>query len=398
MKNSTKKRFFLCISAIALLLLGSLGCSLSSSTISDPPAEPAVVTVVVTPTPAPLADESASVQAFQSRIIEVYKAVSPAVVNITNRGYAYSFFGLVIPQEGSGSGFIYDTEGHIVTNYHVIKNAEELIVTLADGQVYNATIVGVDPSNDLAVVHIDAGANLPAPIALGNSDKLEVGQFVLAIGNPFGLEQTLTSGVISALGRVIKSSDGFIGEAIQTDAAINPGNSGGPLLDLNGHVVGVNSQIISPSGASAGIGFAVSGNTVQRVVTELIARGYYPHPWVGAEMVALTPALKQTLNRAGVDVPVDAGLLVLETTAGGPAERAGIQGGDRVVRIGRYQVPVGGDIITAVNGQSVTDLEAWTVYLETQTTVGDTVQVDILRDGATQTVSVNLAEQPGMGQ
>lgn len=164
---------------IGVLLSIGLGCSLTNPAPATPPAEPVVVTVVATPTLAPLADESDGVQAFQSRIIEVYKTVSPAVVNITNRGYAYSFFGLVIPQEGSGSGFIYDTEGHIVTNYHVIENAEELIVTLANGQTYDAKVVGVDQSNDLAVLHIDAGTDLPAPIALGDSDALEVGQFVL---------------------------------------------------------------------------------------------------------------------------------------------------------------------------------------------------------------------------
>lgn len=387
---------------VAALLLVTLSCSKTGP--ATPTAAPAVVTVVATPTPGALpplvaGDESAGVLALQARIIAVYKTTSPAVVNITNRGYAYGFFGLVIPQEGSGSGFVYDARGHIVTNYHVIANAEELIVTLASGQAYNATVVGVDQSNDLAVLRIDAGADLPAPVALGDSEMLEIGQFVLAIGNPFGLEQTLTTGVISALGRVIKSSEGnFTGEAIQTDAAINPGNSGGPLLDLNGHVVGVNSQIISPSGASAGIGFAISANTVQRVVPELIARGYYPHPWVGAEMVALTPAIVEMFARAGIALPTDTGLLVLSTAAGGPADRAGIRGGTRIVRMGRYQVPVGGDILTAINGRPVSDLEAWTIYLETQTTVGDVVQIEFLRDGATQTVSVTLAEQPGMGQ
>ncbi len=386
-----------------LFLLVGLGCRITGPSTVPATAAPVAVMVVATPTPSALptlnaADNAGDVQAFQSRIIAVYKTTSPAVVNITNRSYAYSFFGQVVPQEGSGSGFVYDTEGHIVTNYHVIANAEELIVTLAGGQTYNAEIVGVDQSNDLAVLHIDAGADLPAPIALGNSDALQVGQFVLAIGNPFGLEQTLTTGVISALGRVIESSEGFAGEAIQTDAAINPGNSGGPLLDLNGHVVGVNSQIISPSGASAGIGFAISANTVLRVVPELIARGYYPHPWIGADMVALTPSITEMFSRAGMNIPVDTGLLVLQTTSGGPADQAGIRGGSRMVRIGRYQVPVGGDIITAINGQPVEDLEAWTIYLETQTTIGDTVQVDILRDGVTQTVSVTLAEQPGMGQ
>ncbi len=384
------------VGIIALLFFVGLGCRM----VSPPTPEPTLETIVVTTTPTaaptlpPIGDETAAVQALQSRFTAVYKTTSPSVVNITNRGYAYGMFGMVVPQEGSGSGFVYDATGHIVTNYHVIENAEELLVTFSTGQVYAAEVVGVDSMNDLAVLRIDAGADLPAPLALGNSDALEVGQFVLAIGNPFGLEQTLTTGVISALGRVIESEEGFIGEAIQTDAAINPGNSGGPLLDLEGRIVGVNSQIISTGGDSAGIGFAVSVNTVQRVVSELIARGYYPHPWMGVEMVALTPSIARMFRDAGMELPVETGLLVLEVTQNGPAQNGGIRGGDRIVRMGRYQVPVGGDIITAVDGQPIGDMEAWTIYLETQTSVGDTVQVTLLRDGVEQTAPVVLAEQP----
>ena len=395
------RKLWTIVSICVLFLLG-LGCGLPSLATPTPAPLP-TATAVPTPTAVPPVatlipgdslDETIAVQALQSRIVDVYKAVSPSVVNITNRSYAYSFFGQVVPQEGSGSGFVFDTRGHIVTNYHVIEDAEELLVTFSDGQVYVAEIVGTDPMNDLAVIHIDAGAELPSPVAVGDSDALEVGQFVLAIGNPFGLEQTLTTGVVSALGRVIESDEGFIGEVIQTDAAINPGNSGGPLLDLNGHVVGVNSQIVSPSGASAGIGFAVSGGTVSRVVSAIIEQGYFPHPWVGTQMVTLTPSVADWFREAGMDVPVDAGLLVLDIVGGSPAAQAGIRGGSRVVRMGRYQVAVGGDIITALDGQPVDDYEAWTIYLETQTAVGDTVQITLIRDGAEQTLSVVLAERP----
>jgi S1-C subfamily serine protease len=301
-----------------------------------------------------------------------------------------------VPEEGTGSGFVYDTEGHIVTNYHVIEDAEELLVTLADGQVYDATVVGSDPGNDLAVIQIDAGADLPAPLALGDSDSLRVGQFVVAIGNPYGLEQTLTTGVVSALGRVIEGAEdgSFIGEAIQTDAAINPGNSGGPLLNLQGHVVGVNSQIISPSGASSGIGFAVSANTVRRVVPQLIAQGYYAHPWLGIDTVDLTSSVTGVLRDAGVDVSVNSGLLVLDVTAGGPADKAGVQGGSRWARVGRYQFPVGGDVITAVDGQPVDGLEALTVYLEGEKAVGDSVELTIIRDEETITIPVTLGQEP----
>lgn len=324
----------------------------------------------------------------------VYEQAAPAVVNITARAIAYDFFMRPIPQEGTGSGFLYDAEGHIVTNYHVVENAEELAVTLADGRTYPATIVGIDPPNDLATIRVEA-QDLPQPLALGDSDALRVGQFVLAIGNPFGQEGTLTIGVISALGRIIESPDGgFIGEAIQTDAAINPGNSGGPLLDLRGHVIGVNSQIISPSGASASIGFAVSANTVKRVVPELIIRGSYPHPWLAVSLVPFDAQGAQLLRQAGMDVPVDQGLLITEVVPGSPAAEAGIRGADQVVRIGRYRIPIGGDIITAIDNRPIVAMKELHVYLETETQVGDAVVVTIIRDGQVQQIQVTLTERP----
>ena len=397
--KSTKYRN-LTIAFFVLLLVGS-GCRLvlPAPVLVEPTATPTEVppTATIAPPPVePMPDEAKALNLLEAQVIAIYETVGPAVVNVTNRGYAYDFFMRPVPQEGGGSGFLIDKEGHIVTNYHVIENAEELLVTLANGQVYEATVVGVDPSNDLAVIGIDAPEALPEPVAFGDSGRLRVGQFVVAIGNPFGLEQTLTIGVISALGRVIQSPEDnrFIGEAIQTDAAINPGNSGGPLLDLKGHVIGVNSQIISPSQASAGVGFAVSASTVQRVVPELIARGYYPHPWLGAQMLPLTPALAKVFREAEMNVPVDSGLLVLEAVSDTPAERAGIRGGERLVQIGRYRVPLDGDIIVGINGEPVEDFEELTVYLETRTRVGDVVEVTIIRDGQEQSIPVMLGERP----
>ncbi len=344
-----------------------------------------------------LLDEAQAAYALEALVIERYDEASPAVVNITSRIYVtYRFMGTV-PEEGTGSGFVYDTEGHIVTNYHVIEDAEELRVTLAGGQVCEAKVVGSDPTNDLAVLQIEAGEDLPEPLVLGSSSDLRVGQFVIAIGNPFGLDHTLTTGVVSALGRVIESpeDDRFIGEAIQTDAAINPGNSGGPLLDLNGRVIGVNSQIISPSGASSGIGFAVSADTVQRVVPQLIASGYYAHPWLGANMMPLTSSVIEVLRDVGAEVPVDHGLLVLDTDAGSPADEAGIQGASHWVRIGpRSQLPVGGDIITSIDGQPVTDLQTLMIYLEMETAIGDKVELTIVRGKEELVLPVTLAEQP----
>ncbi|HEC34804.1 MAG TPA: PDZ domain-containing protein [Chloroflexi bacterium] len=387
-------RITLALAAIALIL-ATLACSLPTVTTPAPALTP---TVPPTPTAAPPqvtpvpAAEPANV--LEAQVVEVYDHAAPSVVNITSHSYAYDFFMRPIPQEGTGSGFIYDTEGHIVTNYHVVENAESVSVALASGEVYEAEIVGTDPSSDLAVLRI-AASSLPDPIPLGDSDQLRVGQFVIAIGNPFGQEGTLTVGVISALGRVIESPDGrFIGEAIQTDAAINPGNSGGPLLDLQGRVIGVNSQIISPSRASAGIGFAVSSNTVRRVVPQLIAHGRYPHPWLGVYIVPFDAAGAYILREAGMDVPVEQGLLVTEVMPDSPADAAGIRGADRLVRVHNRNIPVGGDIISAINGEPITDFKELTLYLESEVQVGDTVEVTLIRDGQEITVTVTLAERP----
>jgi S1-C subfamily serine protease len=377
--------------AIVVLVGAAMGCINSGQVLApDVTPVPTSAPIVTRVTPAP-AEKPAN--ELEAQVGAVYEQADPAVVNITARAIAYDFFMRPIPQEGTGSGFLCDGAGHIVTNYHVVQNAESVSVALSNGEVYDAVIVGVDPSTDLAVLHIEA-ETLPDPIPLADSDQLRVGQFVLAIGNPFGQEGTLTVGVISALGRIIESPEGgFIGEAIQTDAAINPGNSGGPLLDLRGRLIGVNSQIISPSRASAGIGFAVSSNTVARVVPELIARGRYPHPWLGAELAPFDAQGAQLLREAGMEVPVDQGLLVTEVAPGSPAAEAGVRGASQLVRLGRYQIPVGGDIITAINDEPVADLKGLNVYLETETQVGDTVEVTIIRDGQTQNVQVTLTER-----
>jgi len=381
--------------AIVALVSATLGCALTDEFLipADTPEPPPNPTPTQAPPPVPpISEEPAN--ALEGQVTTVYELAGPAVVNITNLSYAYDVFMRSVPQEGSGSGFIYDTDGHIITNYHVVENADELSVALEDGRIFPATLVGADPSNDLAVIRIEA-EGLPQPISLGDSDALNVGQFVIAIGNPFGQVGTLTVGVVSALGRIIQSPDGrFIGEAVQTDAAINPGNSGGPLLDLRGQVIGVNSQIISPSRASAGIGFAVPSNTVRRVVPQLIARGRYSHPWMGVGPVSLTSEWAQALREAGMEVPVEQGLIVVEVSSGGPADRAGIRGPAQIVRVGNVRVPVGMDILTAVNGEPVTNFQELTVYLESETQVGDTVEVTIIRDGVEQTARVTLAERP----
>jgi len=395
MTTIKEKSWIAILTAVVALVGATLGCGLPAE-LPLPSATPTPA-LPPTPTPAlpqvsPIPDEPANT--LEAQIEAVYHLAGPAVVNITSRSYAYDFFLNPIPQEGAGSGFVYDAEGHIVTNYHVVENAEELSVALASGEVYPAQVVGVDPSNDLAVIHIET-ENLPAPVPLGDSDQLRVGQFVVAIGNPFGQEGTLTVGVISALGRVIQSPDGrFIGEAIQTDAAINPGNSGGPLLDLRGRVIGVNSQIVSTSRSSAGIGFAVPINTVRRVVPQLIAQGRYAHPWLGVEYLPLTPEWARAFRQAGMEMPVDEGLLVTRVAPGGPADQAGIRGGDQLVRLGNVRVPLGGDILIALNGEPVTDSKELIVYLETQTQVGDAIEVTIIRGREERSIQVTLTERP----
>jgi S1-C subfamily serine protease len=378
---------------VLTLLLGLTSCRFVNNT---PPTTTPVPTPTAVLVPTPTLQPSPSLIALEGEVVEVYQSAGPGVVHITSRSYTYDFFLNPVPQEGTGSGFVYDTEGHIVTNYHVVEGAEELSVTLADETMVPAEVVGVDPSNDLAVIRVDVPAGSLHPIPLGQSDGLRVGQFVVAIGNPFGLERTLTVGVISALERIIESPDeSFIGEIIQTDAAINPGNSGGPLLDLFGQVIGVNTAIFSPSRASAGIGFAVPVNTVRRVVPELIAQGRYPHPWLGASLLSLTPGWVGILQQAGMQVPVEQGMLVVEAADGGPAARAGLQDGDQLVRVGRQILPVGGDIIIAVNGQPVKDSRDLTVYLETKTRVGDTIELTFIRDGREEHLPVQLDERPG---
>ncbi len=384
-----KNRVAITIVLVALATAG-VACAVPGVTSPTPQPTPTPPTVApqVTPVPVQPANE------LEAQVEAVYSEAAPAVVNVTSRIITYDFFMQPVPQEGTGSGFIYDTEGHIVTNYHVVENAESVSVALTTGETYVATVVGADPSNDLAVLRTEA-ETLPAPMPLGDSDRLRVGQFVIALGNPFGLNFTLTVGVISSLGRVIQSPDGrFIGEAIQTDAAINPGNSGGPLLDLEGRVIGVNAQIISPSQASAGIGFAIPANTVRRVVPQLIAQGRYPHPWLGVQILEITPQRASALREAGVDVPVDEGVLVVEVVPGSPAAAAGIRGGDREVQIGNARVLVGGDVITAINGQPVATSQELTVYLESETKVGDAVEVTLMRGRQEMTVSVTLAERP----
>ena len=310
--------------------------------------------------------------------IALFRQASPAVVNITAIGVQRDLFTLNLYQipQGTGSGFVWDTRGNIITNFHVIQNADTAQVTLADQSNWKARVVGVAPDKDLAVLRIDAPANRLPPIPIGTSKDLQVGQSVFAIGNPFGLDQTLTTGVISALNREIESvTRRPIQGVIQSDAAINPGNSGGPLLDSAGRLIGVNTAIYSPSGASAGIGFAIPVDTVNRILPELIRSGKVTRPGLGVQI-----ADEQIAQRLGVS-----GVLVVDVAKGSAASRAGIQPTRRDAE-GRLRL---GDIIVAIDGKKVTTPNDLFLLLE-KYQIGDAVTVSMLRDGKTIQAKVTL--------
>ena len=331
---------------------------------------------------------------LERRISAVYRTASPAVVNITAEIQSYDWFRGQVTQQGTGSGFVYDGQGRIVTNYHVVEAADQLQVTFSDGEVRDARLVGADPSNDLAVLEVGAGANDPQPLALGKSDALEVGRFVVAIGHPFGLDQTLTTGVVSGLGRIIESPDrGFIGEIIQTDAAINQGNSGGPLLDLDGRVVGVNSAIVSPTGTSAGIGYAIPAATLARVVPELIRNGRYPHPHLAISVQEINEQFAAYFRRVGIATPPEGGLMIRAVARGGPADRAGLRGAGQVGRIGNLRIRYGGDYLLAVDGRTVSSERDLLLLLETNYRVGDEVSLRLWRDERELEVRVQLIDR-----
>jgi len=410
MNNTMRAVSWRLLGATVLLVVIGSSCAWSGFATSPTPEPPLPTATAVTaatdaqtatPIPTepeqtlPLEDENAAAFALQEQVIAVQQSSAPSVVNVTNRSIAFEMGMQPMPREGSGTGFVYDDEGHIITNFHVIEGADQLMVTLANGQMYEAELIGQDPTDDLAVIRISAGEDLPPALPLADSDRVRVGQFAIAIGNPFGLEQTLTVGAVSALGRIIQSplEDRFIGEAIQTDAAINPGNSGGPLLDLRGQVIGVNSQILSPSRANAGIGFAVSSNTVRRAAPSLIERGFFSHPWLGVTSVPLSPMASGVLREGGVDIDVDTGLLILETVLDGPADQAGVRGGDRVVQIGEFSIPVGGDVLIAIDDQPLLTPRELTLYLDTQTQVGQQVTLTLVRNGEELLVDATLGER-----
>jgi S1-C subfamily serine protease len=325
--------------------------------------------------------------------IDIYQKYSGGVVNITTTTLAYDFFLRPFPEVGSGSGSILDTQGHIVTNFHVIDGAERLEVTLADKTKHAATVVGVDPNHDIAVLKINAGSTQLVPVPLGSSKNLQVGQKVLAIGNPYGLDRTLTTGIISSLGRSIQAKNGrVIDEIVQTDAAINPGNSGGPLLNSDGQIIGVNTAILGE--ANIGIGFAVPVDTVRRITGDLISLGYVRRPYLGVESGRQTIAFQELPGLArALKINTNGGLMVVSVTPNSPAERAGIRGASNAVRIGNYRIPVGGDVIVEFQGKTVDNALELASEID-RYKPGERVRVTVLRDNQRQEIEVALSEAP----
>ncbi len=326
----------------------------------------------------------------EETVIGIYRAASAGVVHITSTVLSQDFFFRVVPERGTGSGFLVDDKGFVLTNNHVVENAESLEVTLADKTKVAAKLVGRDPNNDLAVIRITHPKERLFPLKLGDSSQLQPGQMAIAIGNPFGLDRTVTRGVISAVGRSFKSDSGRqIRNMIQTDAAINPGNSGGPLLNSRGEVIGINTAIFSPSGGSVGIGFAVPVNTAKKLLPQLIARGRASHPWLGISGMDITPAVARALS-----LPAKEGVMIAQVAPSGPAAKAGLRGSQRRVRVGNFLVSVGGDIIQSLDGERIASVDDLTAFLDERKRVGEELRVEVLRDGKPMSVTVKLGELP----
>ena len=405
--NVRKWSAILLMALLALALTGCLCCLPTARRVAREASAPTPVVrereqAVATPTALP-PQVIREADAEEQLLINIYKRVNPGVVHVRvvtpldtsdlpqlpslpNSPQEY--------QEGTGSGFVIDRDGHIVTNNHVVADAEEVQVTFADGTSVRARVIGTDPDSDLAVLQVDVPASALYPVVLGDSDHLEIGQRAVAIGNPYGLRGTLTTGIISALGRSLplgRESEVLgrrftIPELIQTDAAINPGNSGGPLLDSRGEVIGVN-MAYDPS--ASGIGFAVPVNTVKRVTPKLIADGHYAYPWLGISGGDLSLDLVEAMN-----LPVQRGAIVASVTPGSPADKAGLRGSSKTVEKSGVELQIGGDVIIAIDGKPVQQFEDILVYILRDTEVGQEVTLSIIRDGREQSVKVKLGERP----
>jgi S1-C subfamily serine protease len=335
----------------------------------------------------PAADNEAGMTPDELTNVRIYRQAAPAVANIVTRAVEYDFFYNPVPVEGAGSGFLIDGDGHVLTNYHVVQGAQNIEVTLGDQSRYRAKFLGADERNDIALLKIEPRSGKFSFLPTGDSRSLEVGQRVLAIGNPFGFQSTLTTGVVSALGRTVQTGQStFIDEAIQTDAAINHGNSGGPLLNTRGQVIGINTAFFTPSGTPSGIGFAIPINTAKRVAEDLITQGRVRRASLGFEGRPIWPGLAEAL-----DLPVSEGVMVERVTPGGPAETAGVRGGNRTVMAGLQELRVGGDVVVGLDGKKIANQVDLNILLN-RMQPGNTVTLTVYRGKQKMDVRVTLGE------
>lgn len=410
----------LTIGFILLVIFSTMACALVSRIPGITTRRQPQGRVEVTPAPRQEVvsglDNPEVIAAYEGALERVYALVNPSVVNIQVLVPQTLEFNPFFPEDpdlppdhpdleatpeapeffgqGDGSGFVWDQDGHIVTNYHVVEDAQNIQVTFYDGSIYTAELVGSDRDSDLAVIRVDAPRYLLQPVVMGDSSQVRVGQLAIAIGNPFGLNGTMTVGIISALNRSLPVgliAGGYqIPDVIQTDAPINPGNSGGVLVNIEGQVIGITTAIRSTNQANAGIGFAVPSNIVLRVVPSLIESGRYAHPWLGISGTTLTPSLARAM-----DLPSgQRGALVIEVIEGSPSEEAGVRGSNREAEVDGFLTPIGGDVIIAIDDQPVNGMDDIIAYLSRSTEVGQTVTLTVLRNGRETTIDVTLQARP----
>jgi S1-C subfamily serine protease len=406
-----KKLYAIFVTVLLASVLAFSGCAVQNT--------PAIGTTTPLPSTAPQVVNAAPSQTspleIETTVESIYAQVSPSVVNIRVvqkqqvmfptfpeiPGFPNFNLPFQGPQEyytsGLGSGFIWDTQGNIVTCNHVVTGADRITVTFDDGTTVTGKVIGTDPDSDLAVVKVDAPADELQPVQLADSTQVKVGQLAVAIGNPFGLQGTMTVGFVSALGRLLatdtQTAQGLtysIPDVIQTDAAVNPGNSGGVLVDRDGLVIGVTSAIATSSGSNSGVGFAIPSAIVQKVVPVLIKSGHYQHPWLGISGQSLNPDIAKAMG-----LPQEQrGALIIDITPNSPADKASLHGSDKQITIDGEQVRIGGDIITAINGQPIKTFDDVITYLARSTEIGQSVTLDVLSGGKTTQVTVKLAARP----
>jgi S1-C subfamily serine protease len=340
---------------------------------------------------ASLTEQSSEIQDLQNRI-EILDTVNQTGLMPWSTIYDQLKDSVVLIETnlGLGSGFVYDTKGRIITNHHVIENASTIQVTFLDGNITSASVVGMDIYSDIAVIEVDSEVTTLHPVVLGSSSDLIVGEPVAAMGNPFGLSDTLTAGIVSSVERTLEAAERYvIIDIVQIDAAVNPGNSGGPLVNLKGQVVGVNTAIQSETGTFTGIGFAIPSDTVKREIDDLIETGDYKHPWLGVSALDVDLAIADAM---GLEKPQ--GVLVVDVTEGSPADQAGLRGADQNVTLDGQLTPIGGDVITGIDGLPTRRMADLVVYMERNTSPGDSVVFEIIRDGEERSVEVTLEERP----